>query len=218
MGYQMQIERLELTVKEGKTEDEVIDILEQIEYLPPFVCRNTKEYMTVEPDESSFKWDEAVYAELLLLSEICDGFMEVTGEESEHNWYAIKDGVVKELEGKIVYDDTPRLTFDGNNQIIRALLFYGVYSNDRIIIANAGYRNSSYILMDRKNVRYMTFFSLTAGLLQLLMEYAEAGEGALEKQGWQKQYHDSIRSKELIDTLAEKGFETEAVALKLAYQ
>ena len=216
MSYYMQIERAELTVKKGKTKEEVVDILEQIEVLPPLVCMAN--CTTLEPRERSFDWDEAVYAELLLLSEICDGFMEMTGEESEHNWYAIKDGVVKELEGRIVYNETPILTFDGNNPIIRAIMFYGVYSDNRIIVLNEGYRNTSYILVDRKEMRYMTFYSLTAGLLQLLREYAEAGERALENRGWMVRNHDSIRSKGLIDTLAEKGFETEAVALKLAYQ
>lgn len=218
MSYSMQIERAELTVKKGKTKEEVEDILEQMEVLPPLKCRSTKECTTLELEEWIFNWDEAIYGELLLLSEICDGFMEVTGEESEHNWFAIKDGVVKELAGRVVYDDTTSLTFDGNDPIIRAVMFYGVYSDDRIIVSKVGYENSSYILVDRKEVRYMTFYSLTSGLLQLLMEYAEAGEGTLENRGWLVRNPDRILSKELIGALAEKGFETEAVALKLAYQ
>lgn len=218
MSYSMQIERAELTVKEGKTKEEVEDILEQMEVLPPLKCRSTKECTTLEPEEWDFKWDEEIYSELLLLSGICDGFMEVTGEQEEHNWFEIKNGVVKELEGKIVYNETPSLTFDGNNPIVQAVMFYGVYSDDRIIVANGGYKHSDYVLVDRKEIRYMTFYSITAGLLQLLIEYTEEGESALENRGWWVHNHDSISSKELIDTLAEKGFETEAVALKLAYQ
>ena len=218
MSYQMQIERAELTVKEGKTKEEVVDILEQMEVLPPLVCRGMEKCTVVEPKESSFGWDEAVYAELLLLSEICNGHIEVTGEESEHNWFEIQEGVVKELQGRVVYEDAPSLTFDGNNPIIRAVMFYGVFSDDRIIVSKVGYENSSYILVDRKEIRYMTFYSMTAGLLQLLIEYAEAGESTLENRGWLVRNPDRILSKELIGALAEKGFETEAVALKLAYQ